>query len=514
MITKKNGFGTRTGFALAAAGSAIGLGNLWGFPYKVSANGGAAYLFVYIACIVLIGAVTMMAEFAIGRNAKANTVSSFKKISPKLGWAGLLAVAIPFLIICYYYVLGGFAVKFALNSYAGNDGNFYTFAGNYGDVILHVFIFALVVFMIVAAGIRRGIEKTAKILMPTVVFFLIIISVITLTQGEGVREGLAYYLSPDFSVLTPSAILSAMGQAFFSLSLGCGIMIAYGSYAGQDYSLRKTTITVCVIDIVITILMGVAIFPAVFHYSATSGVPVSELELGNFGLMFVTMSRVFADIPLMGNSVSLLFFSMSAIAAVTSAISLLEVVTQFLIQKYHLFRSKAAIIVSALCFALSIPVAVSLGASLNGGEAITLFGKNLFDYLDVTTNTILMPVCALLSCIAAAKLLKCDGTAAKGYYSVMVRFITPILIIVIEVFGMADLIAPDGHFSKGGLWIVLTAYVIVALCALVYFAFMKDRECGCNADEIAVDQEAEKRRKAGLPRGWSRPESEDDHEEY
>lgn len=514
MITKKTGFGTRTGFALAAAGSAIGLGNLWGFPYKVSANGGSAYLFIYIACIVLIGAVTMMAEFTIGRNAKANTVSAFKKVSPKIGWAGLLAVAIPFLIICYYYVLGGFAVKFALNSYAGNEGNFYVFAGNYGDVILHVFIFALIAFTIVAAGVHRGIEKTAKILMPTVVFFLIVISVITLTQGEGVSEGIAYYLRPDFSVLTPSAILSAMGQAFFSLSLGCGVMIAYGSYSGRNYSLSKATVTVCVIDVLITLLMGFAIFPAVFHYATVSGVSVSELGLGNFGLMFVTMSRVFADIPVIGSSVSLLFFSMAAIAAITSVISILEVVTQFLIQRYRLFRSKAAIIVSILCFSLSIPVAVSLGTSLNGGEIITLFGKNLFDYLDITTNTILMPVCALLSCIAAAKLVKRTDVTAKGYYSVMVRFVTPVLIIAIEVFGIADLIVPDGQFSKSGFGMVLTAYAIVALCAVVYSAFLRNRETGCNADEITVDAEAAKKRKEGLPRGWSRPESEGENEEY
>lgn len=512
--TKKTGFGTHTGFALAAAGSAIGLGNLWGFPYKVSANGGSAYLFIYIACIVLIGAVTMMAEFSIGRNAKSNTVSAFKQISPNMGWAGLLAVIIPFLIICYYYVLGGFAVKFTLNSYAGNEGNFYNFAGNYGDVILHVFIFALVAFTIVAAGIRRGIEKAAKILMPTVVFFLIVISIVTLSQGEGVSDGIAYYLKPDFSVLTPSAVLSAMGQAFFSLSLGCGAMIAYGSYSGKSFSLGKTAAAVCVIDLVITLLMGFVIFPAIFHYAAVTGVPVSELELGNFGLMFITMSRVFADIPVIGSTVSLLFFAMTAIAAITSVISILEVVTQFIIQKYRVFRSKAAVAVSILCFAISIPIAFSLGASLTGDKTITLFGKNLFDCFDITTNTVLMPVCALLSCIAASKLIKLNGTKAKGYYPAMVRVITPALIIAVEIFGIFDVIMPDGQFSRDGFGMVITAYAIVALCAIVYFAFMKNSDTGCNEDELAVDAEELEKRKAGLPRGWSRPESEGEHEEY
>lgn len=512
MSTKKTGFGTRTGFALAAAGSAIGLGNLWGFPYKVSANGGAAYLFVYIICIVLIGAATMMAEFTIGRNANANAVTAFKKISPKLGWVGMVAILVPLLIFCYYIILGGFSLKFALNSFAGNEGNFHAFAGNYGDVILHTLIFTFIVFVIVSAGVRGGIEKTAKILMPAVVFFLIVISVVTLMLGEGVSEGIAFYLKPDFRALTPMAILSAMGQAFFSLSLGCGVMIAYGSYTGKKFDIGKTTAAVCVIDVIITILMGFTIFPAVFHYAAVTGVSVADLGLGDFSLMFTTMSMVFEDIPVIGRTVSLLFFSMAVIAAITSAISLLEVVTQFIIQKHHVFRSKAALAVSAICFAVSVPVIFSLGAALNGNETITIFGRNIFDYLDITTNTILMPVCALLSCIAASVLIKNSDAKKTGYYSFMVKYTTPALIVIIEVFGIYGLIFPEKQFSTNGLGTVITAYAIIAICAIVYFVFMKNTETGCNEIELKVDAVEAEKRKAGLPRGWSRPESEDEHE--
>lgn len=513
MNTKKTGFGTRTGFALAAAGSAIGLGNLWGFPYKMSANGGSAYLFVYVACIILIGAVVMMAEFTIGRNAAANTVSAYKAVSPKMGWCGLLALVIPFLIICYYYVLGGFTVKFAFNSFAGNAGNFYPFAGNIGDVVLHSFLFALIAFVIVAAGVRGGIERASKILMPTIVFFLIVVILVVLMLGEGVRDGLAYYLRPDFGALTPAAVLSAMGQAFFSLSLGCGVMIAYGSYSGKKFSLCKTTTAVCIIDIVISVLMGFAIFPAVYHYAAVSNVPVDALGLGDFSLMFTTMSMVFEDIPYIGRLISLLFFTTVGIAAITSVISLLEVVTQFMIQKYRVFRSKAALLISAVCFVLSIPIAISLGGSLNGQETVSLFGKNLLDLMDIATNTILMPMCAIFSCIAARRLLKKSSEKSKGYYPTMVKFITPLLVIVIELLGIIDIIAPNGQFSGDGFGIIATAYAVIVLCAVIYFAFMKNSSTGCNADERSVDAAEAEKRKTDLPRGWSRPESESTHEE-
>ena len=186
MEQKRNGFGTRIGFELAAAGSAVGLGNLWGFPYKASANGGAAYLFVYLACIFLVGAIAMLAEFYIGRRSKANPVSAYKAISPGWGWIGLLAVVVPALIMCYYYVLGGYTVKYALNSFVGNAGQFQSFAGNVGDVILHTAVFALIALAIVTAGVRHGIEKAAKLLLPTMLVILIVISSFSLLLGAGV----------------------------------------------------------------------------------------------------------------------------------------------------------------------------------------------------------------------------------------------------------------------------------------------------------------------------------------
>ena len=520
MEKKKTSFGTSIGFELAAAGSAVGLGNLWGFPYKTSANGGAAYLIVYLACILLVGAAAMLAEFVLGRRARANPVSACKQASESFGWFGLAAVVIPALIMCYYFVLGGYTVKYALNSFAGNAGNFPVFAGNAGDVILHTVLFALLALAVVAAGVRGGIEKTAKILMPTMLFILVIISSFSLLLGEGVSEGLAFYLRPDFSAMSWSGALSAMGQAFFSLSLGCGAMICYGSYSGKKVNLFRSTAVICILDSLLTFMVGLAIFPALFHYAAVSGVSPAALGMGGMGLMFITLPMVFADMPLVGSSLSLLFFTMAAIAALTSVISILEAVTQFVIQKFKIFRTKAALLVTAVCAALSVPVGLSFGAAMNGESLINLFGRNLLELLDMITNTILMPVCAIFACLAVGWIIgpreavrtiapEGDGKAHR-LLGLMLKLVTPVLIVLIELFGIFDLIMPleNGvrRFSSGGCGIVVCAYGVLLLCALVYFAFLKNTDTGNNSDELLVDALEAERVKAGPSRGWYRPE--------
>ncbi len=520
MGKRKTGFGTSIGFELAAAGSAVGLGNLWGFPYKTSAFGGAAYLFVYLACILLLGAVAMLAEFIIGRSAKANPVSAYKSISPKLGWLGLAAIVIPALIMCYYLVLGGYTIKYSLNSFAGNAGMFYQFAGNVGDVILHTAVFALLALGIIAAGVRSGIEKTSKILMPTMLVILVIIITFCLFLGEGVSEGLAFYLKPDFSALSWDGVLSAMGQAFFSLSLGCGALICYGSYAGRKVNLLRSTAVICLVDSILTFMVGLAIFPAVFHYAAASGSSVAEMGMGGVGLMFITLPIVFEDMNIIGGTLSMLFFAMAAIAALTSIISLQEVVTQFVIQKFRIYRTKAALLVSGICMVLSVPVGISLGADLNGAGVIMVFGKNLLELLDMMTNAVLMPLSALFACItvgwlmnpeqAKTEIAPGDPGKSGGVLWVIMKYIAPLLIIIIEIFGVVDIVMPvtDGvrHFSAEGFGIVAVAYAILILCAVVYFLFLKNKETGTNTDEAAVDALEAERMKAGPKRGWYRTE--------
>lgn len=503
MEKKQNGFASAIGFVLAAAGSAVGLGNLWGFPYKTHDNGGAAFVLVYIACVLFIGVITMTCEIFIGRRAQANPVSAFKKIDKRFGWFGVLAILIPAFIACYYSVLGGYTVRFTANSFSGNAGTFASFAGNVWQVILFTAIFVAIALFVVMAGVKGGIEAASKILMPALFLILVGTVIFSLTLGEGVKEGLSFYLKPDFSQLSGSGILAAMGQAFYSLSLGMGAMITYGSYTGKKISIVKSTAMICFFDTMVALLAGFAIFPAVHHYTATSGA-----EAGSFhgvGLMFQTLPLVFEDLGFVGKIVSFLFFAMVTIAAITSVISLLEVVCQFVIQKFGFSRKKAVSLLALICFAVSIPIGISLGQALGGAEdGIVIFGENLLDLFDIITNTVLMPVCAFFSCVAIGWLLgpkkAChemeeDGQKLSWFRSVfsfMVKFVTPLLILAIEIFGVYDLIFPQvkseagkvaREFSANGLGITLSAYALLAIGVVIYFAFFKNRETGTNADE-------------------------------
>ena len=505
MQKKKVGFASGIGFILSAAGSAIGLGNLWAFPYKTSANGGAAFVFLYVISVLMVGLVTMIAEIFIGKRVHANAVTAYKGISRRLGWLGLLAIVIPFLIASYYSVLGGYTVKFALNSFVGNAGKFEAMAGNKGDVILSAAIFIALAMIIIMGGVRDGIEKASKVLMPALFLILIGIVIYSLSLGEGVAAGLAFYLKPDFSVITWRSVLAALGQAFYSLSLGMGIMITYGSYAGEETDLLRSTAMICLFDTLVALLGGLAIFPAVFHYSAVNGIPTDQIGMGGVGLMFKTLPYVFEDMGVIGQIVSFFFFSMVIIAAVTSVISLLEVATQFIIQTTRGDRRRCTAVIAVLCFAASIPIGISLGMVLNGDDSFTLFGQDLLDLLDVIANTVLMPILALLGCICvgwviggreAVREIEASGTRMGrfgGIFAFMIRYITPPLIAVVEIFGLFDLILPAGEngrsFDANGLAIVLTGAALLAVCAVVYAVFFRDKDTGTNEDEVTAARE-------------------------
>jgi len=498
MEKKQNSFASGIGFILAAAGSAVGLGNIWGFPYKTHANGGAAFVLVYIACVLFIGIVTMMCEIFIGRRAQANPVTAFKKINKSIGWFGVLAILIPAFISCYYSVLGGYTVRFTLNSFAGNAGSFVSFAGDSKTVIVCILLFIGMALFVVMAGVKSGIEKASKILMPALFLILVGTVIFSLCLGEGVKEGIMFYLKPDFSQLSGFGILAAMGQAFYSLSLGMGAMVVYGSYTGKKINIAKSTAMICIVDTMVAFLAGFAIFPAVYHYTATTGMEVSAFQ--GVGLMFQTLPLVFEDLGVIGKLISFFFFAMVTIAAVTSVISLFEVVSQFIIQKFRVARKKAVSLLSLICFAISIPIAISLGQVLGEKpDAITLFGQNLLDLFDIITNTVLMPVCAFFSCITVGWILgpkrACcemeeDGQKLgffKPVFSVMIKYITPLLILLIEIFGVYDLIFPatDGvrAFSANGFGITLTAYALLLVGVAIYFVFFKNKDTGTNADE-------------------------------
>lgn len=378
-------WGSRIGFILAAAGSAVGLGNIWRFPYITGKYGGAAFVLVYLALIFIVGFSVMLAEMAIGRKAQLNAVGSFQKLRggawPIVGWMGVLA---GFMILSFYGVIGGWTIKYFIWSFTGLMGDaaagkagdvFGAFVTNTPQVIMYQAIFMLITIWVVYKGIGEGIEKYCKILMPALFVILLILIVRSVTL-EGAGKGLEFYLKPDFSKLTGESIAAALGQAFFSLSLGMGCMITYGSYVDKQTTLPGAAIQVCVIDTMVAVLAGLAIFPAVFAFGVDAG--------AGPGLTFVTLPSVFAKMA--GSSIwSALFFLLLFIAALTSAISLLEVVAAYVIDKGWA-RPKAAVIMGLLIFALGVPSAMSL----TGAPKIA--GKDFLDAMDFLSSNVLLPL--------------------------------------------------------------------------------------------------------------------------
>lgn len=486
MKEKNVGFASGIGFIMAAAGSAVGLGNLWGFPYKTAKNGGAAFVLIYIACVLLIGFIIMLTEIYIGRRSQANPVTAYKSISKKMGWMGLVAVIIPAFITCYYSVLGGWTLKYAVNSFSGNAGIIGEFSTNTFQVIFFTALFVFLALAIIAAGVQSGIEKMSKILMPVLFIILVGIVVYSLCLGEGVKEGLAFYLKPDFSGMTATSVLSAMGQAFYSLSLGMGIMLTYGSYTNKEINLVKSTAMICLFDTIVALLAGLAIFPAVAHFDPS-------LLDGSRGvaLMYIILPEVFESMGFIGKVISFFFFSMVTIAAMTSIMSLYEVCTQFVLQKFHVNRKKSAIVIGIICLIVSIPVGISLGhVAIMEESGPALFGLDWLTFFDEVTNTVLMPVCAFLGCFAvgwvitpkkAVAELKELGTEMPKFlvpiYSVFVKFITPLLILVIEAGGIYS------EISAGNSAVVVFAFLLFVISIVIYFAFFFNSYTGTNEDE-------------------------------
>lgn len=491
---KKGGFTSGIGFVLAAAGSAVGLGNLWGFPFKTAENGGAAFVILYVACVLFIGFLTMICEIFLGRRSQANPITSFKIINKNIGWFGLVAVAVPLIITFYYSVLGGYTVKFAVNSFWGNSGNLANFAGSEWQVILFTFIFLLFALAVVMAGVKGGIEKASKVLMPALFILLVLVVIFVLFLGEGVVDGLKFYLVPDFSKITWTSVLAAMGQAFYSLSLGMGAMIVYGSYTGKEINLLKSASMICVFDTLVALLAGMAIFPAVFHFASKEGISADTMQLQGLMLMFETLPKVFESIGPLGHVIEFFFFAMVIIAAVTSVISIMEVSSQFIIQKFKINRKIATLGVAIITFALSIPVSISLGDMLNESSNMQIFGMDYLSFLDTVTNTVLMPICALFSCVAvgwfigpkkAIKELCDDGMPNKMSMvsSYLIKYFVPLLIAVIEIFGIIGLIWPNGTFDINGLGVALVSLSVVAVLIVAYFVWLKNTNTGTNLDE-------------------------------
>ncbi|MCM1337799.1 MAG: sodium-dependent transporter [Candidatus Amulumruptor caecigallinarius] len=403
-MAKKAQFSSRIGLVAATVGSAVGLGNVWRFPAEVQANGGASFLLIYILCVLLLGIPVMLAEFALGRGGGSDAAGSFLKLGAAKPWqaVGWLAIAASYLILCFYTVVGGWTLEYLIQSITGNlyvpvpgaeslKGMFTARMNQFitTDInpLLNTYAVIVITLAVLLAGVQKGIERVSNILMPLLFILLLIFCLFSLTLPRA-QEGLAYFFHPDFSKITGRVVLSALGQAFFSLSLGMGILITYAAYFPKDARLTRTAFTVSLLDLTVAILMGIIIFPAVVSFD------LGGESLRGATLVFVTLPEVFSQMHLT-RLWSSLFFLLLLVASVTSIISIAEVSVAFLVDRFRLRRRNA-------CFAVLIPLfALSALCSLSMGSLsyIKIAGLNIFDFLDHITSAYMLTLAALFTCI-------------------------------------------------------------------------------------------------------------------
>lgn len=431
---KRGSWASSLGFIMAAAGSAIGLGNLWKFPYLAGMNGGGAFVLIYLLIVVFVGYTIMLGEMTIGRATQLNALGAYRKLNKKYTWVGASGVIAGFLILSFYNVVGGWVIKYIIQFVVGGvKGDAAEFFGGFisasVEPIIWTAVFAIFTGYIVWKGISGGIEKYSKVLMPAL-FVLLIIVVIRSVTLPGAGAGLAFYLTPDFSKLTPAAIVAALGQVFFSLSLGMGCMITYGSYLNKDENLAKDAFIVPFMDTAAALLAGFAILPAVFAFGYEPG--------AGPGLMFITLPKVFGAMPF-GAFFGVCFFILVLFAAVTSSISLLEVCAAYCIDEFKWSRTKATWLLTGVIFILNILCSLSMGPLSH----VLIFGKNFFDLFDYITSNILLPLGGLMMCIFIGYVWGVDKAVAeitqngrfpfksRGFWTVAIKVIAPIALVIV-----------------------------------------------------------------------------------
>ena len=439
-------FATGVGVLMATLGSAVGLGNIWKFPYLTGANGGAAFVSVYLLCTVLVGFPIMVAEQMIGRKGRADAVTSFKRISPKTLWwlVGASGVLAAFVIMAYYTEVAGWVFAYIAKSFQSGlmttdatvtSAAFGQLVSNPWLSLVVQWIVLAVVGVIIVLGVTKGIEATTKKLLPVLALLLVVIGIRSLTL-PGASAGLAFLFKPDFSKLTAQAIMVALGLAFFKLSIGMGAMLTYGSYYGEDQNIPANAARVVGADLAVSLLAGVAIFPAVFAFGFE---PAAGAQL-----LFITIPTVFASMPF-GQVFMVLFFVLTAFAAIGAMLSLVEVVVAFLVNRTKLNRTQATLVT-----VLAMALVGSMCALSNSSMAdFKLFGMTMFDLFDYVSSNILLPVGGLLMAVFATWVwgwpnfkaaLSNEGTLAnekllKVVFNIL-RFVSPVLVLLILLTGL------------------------------------------------------------------------------
>lgn len=432
-MSAREHWGTRIGFIMAAAGSAIGLGNIWKFPYMAGENGGGAFLVIYLGCVVFFGLSLVMAELAIGRTTQSNPVGAFRQLAGR-GWSfvGGLGVATAFVILSFYVVVAGWTLAYVVFTGSGMFGDldvdqnteiFTRFVSSPVEPLLYAAVFTAAMIGVVLGGVASGIERVAKWLMPLLFILLIVLAVRAITL-PGAGEGLRFYLAPDWSRVSSATWGAAVSQAFFSLSLGMGAMLTYGSYMPREQNLPRDATLVVGLDTLVAVLAGLVILPAVFAAGFEPG--------AGPGLTFMTLPAVFDTMP-GGTAFGLAFFVLLAIAALTSAVSLLEVVVSYFVDDRGLKRSTAAVGAGVVIFLIGVPVSLSQGV----WSDVTIAGMTILDAADYMTTAVTMPVGGLCIAIFAGWVLGPRAIEAlrshpdhalplAGLWLFVLRFVAPL----------------------------------------------------------------------------------------
>ncbi len=445
MSEKRSSFTGKIGFVLAAAGSAVGLGNIWRFPYLAAKYGGGIFLLVYLILAVTFGYALMCGEIALGRKTGKSAINAFGDLNKKYKFIGILASVVPMLILPYYSVIGGWVAKylsvFATGNMhsAANDTYFGEFTSKPVEPLLWFLLFIGLTAVVVLLGVDKGVEKVSKIMMPVLVVLTVGIAVYVMFI-DGAMDGVVYYLKPDFSKFSIKTVLAAMGQLFYSMSLAMGIMITYGSYMKKDVSIESSVSQIEIFDTGIAFFAGLTIVPAVFAFS---GGDAEALNKGP-GLMFVTLPKVFDSLGTAGHVVGALFFVLVLFAALTSSISLMETVVSIFRDKFGWGRKFTCGVVLIGCIILGIPSSLGFGI----WSAITPLGMDILSFFDFATNSVIMPIVALLTCFFIGYVIKprtisdeielCGKFSRKGLFVVMTKYIAPVCIVLILVSSVLD----------------------------------------------------------------------------
>lgn len=440
MQEKRSSFTGSLGFVLAAAGSAVGLGNLWRFPYLAAQYGGGIFILVYLILALTFGFSLLIMEIAIGRKTKKSSIDAYTKLHKKFGPLGYIAALIPIIILPYYSVIGGWVIKYMLvfltgkGRTAAQDGYFGGFIGSNASPMVLFTVFMLVTVLVVGFGVEKGVERVSKVLMPVLLLITIGVSIYVATIPNA-GAGIKYYLLPDFSKFSFKTICAAMGQLFYSMSIAMGIMVSYGSYVKDDIDLNKSVNHIEIFDTLVALLAGFMIVPAVFVFSGEEG-----LATGGAGLMFQTLPKVFDLMP-MGQFIGGAFFILVLLAALTSSISLTEAIVSMFMDKFKIGRIKSVVLVFVISMILGVPSALGYGV----WSHITVLGMDFLTFFDYISNSVMMPILAIGTCIlvgwfAGTKVIEDEicknGEAFKrrSIFRVMVKYIAPVFLLIILVF--------------------------------------------------------------------------------